>query len=219
MSDVEEGGATAWLLALHSSSEVLGVALQPLGRPEVPPQVRAFPLGRDLANALLPSVEAVLPAREWSHLARLAVATGPGGFTGTRLTVSLARTLCQQLDLPLDGISSFHLMARRLGVGTSLAGPHILSLELPRHGVVAGLYGEDPASPGGVAELRPPQLFRAEADLVRALGDHSRLLAQPQLPADASELLTFSQDCAIRGVEAPWSSVVPLYPTSPVEIP
>ena len=219
MSGPEQARSVGWLLALHSSSPVLGVALQPLGRPDLSPQLKAFPLAKELSNALLPCVEAVLPAEEWPHLARLAVATGPGGFTGTRLTVAMARTLAQQLGLPLDGISSFHLIARRLLAADPTASLVILSQELPRHGVVAGFYGVDPTAPGGVAELRQPRLYCNEEDLVRALGRHPRHIAEPQLPEDGAHLLAFSQEAASRGLQAPWASVVPLYPTSPVELP
>ncbi|MFN6339895.1 MAG: tRNA (adenosine(37)-N6)-threonylcarbamoyltransferase complex dimerization subunit type 1 TsaB [Cyanobacteriota bacterium] len=217
MSAAASMGGGGWVLALHSSSEVLGVAAQPLGAPAVAPRMEAFPLGRQLSNALLPCVEAVLPAREWSQLARLAVATGPGGFTGTRLTVALARTLAQQLGLPLDGFSSFHLMARRLLAADPTTIALILSQELPRHGVVAGLYGADPTRPGGVAELRAPRLYRCEEDLTRDLGPHDRRDALPSIPADVAHLLTFSQEAATFGLEAPWAAVLPLYPTSPVE--
>jgi tRNA threonylcarbamoyl adenosine modification protein YeaZ len=180
------------------------------------PQLASFPLGRALANALLPSVEAVLPASEWPHLARIAVAIGPGGFTGTRLTVSMARLLCQQLGLPLDGISSFHLMASRLLRIQATTLPLILCQALPRHGLVAGLYGVDPTHPGGVAELVPPRLFLTDEALLQALGDHPQHRAQSLLPEDVGELLAFSQVAAQKGLEAPWASVVPLYPTSPV---
>ena len=50
------------LLALHSSSESLGVAVQPLGQPAGPARVASFPLGRRLSNELLPCVEQLLPA-------------------------------------------------------------------------------------------------------------------------------------------------------------
>jgi tRNA threonylcarbamoyladenosine biosynthesis protein TsaB len=205
-----------WVLALHSSSETLGVALQPLHQPEIPARMAAFPLGRGLANSLLPCVETLLPARDWPRLARLAVATGPGGFTGTRLTVAMARTLAQQLNLSLDGISSFHLIARRLLATMPRGGTLILRQELPRHGVVAGLYQAEATALAGVAELSPPRLWSSETDLTRALGDHPHQMAQPSLPTDAGELLAFSQAAARSGLDAPWASVVPLYPTSPV---
>lgn len=216
MRAMEQSEQPGWVLALHSSSEVLAVAVQPLGRPEIPPRSQAFPLGRQLANALLPCVEEVLPAREWRHLARLAVATGPGGFTGTRLTVAMARTLAQQLALPLDGFSSFHLIARRLLGSEAVESPLILIQELPRHGLVAGLYQREASTLAGVAELWAPRLWRDEGALTDALGHHARQPAQTQHPQDAEELLAFSQEAARLGRIGPWAPVVPLYPTSPV---
>ena len=146
----------SWLLALHSSSEVLGVAVQPLGDGE-PAERRtdSFPLGRSLSNQLLVCVEQLLPASEWPRLGRLVVATGPGGFTGTRLTVVLARTLAQQLAIPLHGVSSFELVAARHGITT----PTWIVQELPRRGLVAALYGPDQGGLSGLVELRSPRLF------------------------------------------------------------
>lgn len=219
MTDRGRDGGLGWLLALHSSSDTLGLGLQELGKTEDSATTAVFPAGKGLANHLLPWVEALLPAREWPRLARLAVATGPGGFTGTRLTVALARTLAQQLDLPLDGISSFHLMARRWLAEEPCDAPFILSQELPRHGVVAGLYRAASPSLAGVAELCAPRLWRNEWELTQALGSHRRRVAQPQLPTDVVQLLVFSQEAARLGRTAPWATVVPLYPTSPVEVP
>ena len=145
MTGLPDPDGRPWLLALHSSSDSLGVGLQRLGATQ-PERLESFPLGRSLSNRLFDCLESVLPADAWPRLGRLAVATGPGGFTGTRLTVVLARTLAQQLALPLDGISSFQLMAGRLLAGPrppSAAGPFWLLQELPRRGVVAGLYGVD----------------------------------------------------------------------------
>lgn len=226
-----EGRPGSWLLALHSSGETLGVALQRLGEPG-PPQLAAFPLGRALSNDLFRCVEAVLPAEEWSQLARLAVATGPGGFTGTRLTVTLARTLAQQLALPLDGVGSFLLMARRmLRQPEPLAEPFWLVQELPRRGLVAGLYAPDPQHPGGALELLGPRLYREPTALADAEAHLAtpgfvagvsrppalRCPAQVQQPQDVAELLRWSQEAAAAGLPAPWQAVLPQYPTSPVD--
>ena len=101
------------VLALHSCTETLAVGVQSLEAGSggaSTPAVATFPLGRALSNEILDCVESILPASAWPRLSRLAVATGPGGFTGTRLTVVLARTLAQQLQLPLDGFSDFLLI-------------------------------------------------------------------------------------------------------------
>lgn len=224
-------GPGPWLLALHSSSDTLGVALQRLGD-GAPPRLAAFPLGRALSNDLFTCVEAVLPSSRWPQLGRLAVATGPGGFTGTRLTVTLARTLAQQLALPLDGVGSFLLMARRhLARPDCPPDPFWLVQELPRRGLVAGLYAPDPEQRGVALELAAPRLYRepaalaeVEANLVVGPGGEglsrppaARCPAQVHQPQDVAELLLFSQEAAAAGRPAPWSLVLPLYPTSPVD--
>lgn len=191
------------------------MALQSLLEPEAPPLIRTFPLGRRLSNDLFACVEEVLPASSWPRLARLAVATGPGCFTGTRLTVVMARTLAQQLALPLDGVSSFLLVARRLwqaGEPLTTADPFWLLQDLPRRGVVAGAYALDAHAPGGVVERQPPRLFAAAA----AVPPGPQLLAVVEAGADVAQLLAFSQAAAAVGGPAPWATVLPLYPTSPV---
>ena len=205
------------LLALHSSSESLGVAVQPLGEPAVAARVESFPLGRRLSNELLPCVEQLLPADQWPQLGRLAVATGPGGFTGTRLTVVLARTLAQQLAIPLHGFSSFLLIARRLLASQAPheAGQRLwLEQVLPRRGSVVGCYGLDPAALGGVAELELPRLVRPGESWG---GDGPCAAAVVDPEADALQLLELAQLAQAADLAGPWAPVLPLYPTSPVE--
>ncbi|MBD2423910.1 tRNA (adenosine(37)-N6)-threonylcarbamoyltransferase complex dimerization subunit type 1 TsaB [Cyanobium sp. FACHB-13342] len=198
------------VLALHSSSEVLGVGVRWLpgsGPVDAPPALRAFPLGRGLSNQLLSCIEELLPADQWPQISRLAVATGPGGFTGTRLTVVLARTLAQQLQVPLDGVSSFLLAARRLGIHQ----PTWLVQELPRRGVVAGLYGPGGAD-GALTELEQPRLFGPGTTLPPGV----QVPATALLPDDVDQLLDLSLRAHAQGLTAPWQPVLPLYPTSPV---
>jgi tRNA threonylcarbamoyladenosine biosynthesis protein TsaB len=220
--------AVPLLLALHSSSETLALGVQPLpaaGVPPAPAQLACHPLGRRLSNALLPSLEALLPAEHWPRLARLVVATGPGGFTGTRLTVVFARTLAQQLAIPLHGFSSFLLMARRLGgeAGPLAAAPRFwLHQELPRRGTVAGCYGADAQVCGGMAEVVVPRLFRPGEPLPW-LAPSDQQSAPPALPAqvepeaDVAQLLDLGQRAHRAALAGPWQPVLPLYPTSPVE--
>ncbi|MCT0198113.1 tRNA (adenosine(37)-N6)-threonylcarbamoyltransferase complex dimerization subunit type 1 TsaB [Synechococcus sp. CS-1325] len=201
------------LLALHSSTDTLAVGLQPLGGGLA--TVASHPLGRSLGNELLVCVERQLPASRWSELGRLAVATGPGGFTGTRLSVVLARTLAQQLGCPLDGFSSFLLCARCLwlaGESGSRHSPFWVTQVLPRRGVVAGRYQADSAALGGLAEMELPRLFPSLSALSGAPCFEARL----DPAADLSQLLLLSQAAAAAGRPAPWQPVLPIYPTSPV---
>lgn len=195
------------ILALHSSSEVLGVGVQSLGNGRSACSA-AFPLGRALANDLLGCVEQLLPASQWRQLGRLVVATGPGSFTGTRLTVVLARTLAQQLQIPLHGVSSFLLAAARHGITE----PTWVVQELPRRGRVAGLYGPEPRALAGVRELEPARLF--------AIGTEPpagpQVPAAALIPADVDTLLAMGLAAEREQLVGPWQPVLPLYPTSPV---
>jgi tRNA threonylcarbamoyl adenosine modification protein YeaZ len=207
------------LVALHSSSDCLAVGLQPHSCSE-PPQVRAFPLGRQLSGALLPCLEQLLPAERWPEIGRLVVATGPGGFTSTRLTVVLARTLAQQLAVPLHGFGSFLPVARRL----VRQGPELAEVErfwlaqdLPRRGTVAGCYGADPAALGAIAELQQPRLFLPGEAFAGGLAPELILPAAVDAPLDVLELLALGQAAAAQGLAGPWQPVLPIYPTSPVD--
>lgn len=131
------------LMALHSSSETFGVAVQDPLLPQEGPRVAVFDDGRALSNTLIGRVAALLPQERWSDLEGLAVATGPGGFTGTRLSVVMARTLAQQLNCRLIGVSSYALMAARLVEQLppeQRRSPFWIQRELPRRGWVAGCY-------------------------------------------------------------------------------
>ncbi|QEY32886.1 tRNA (adenosine(37)-N6)-threonylcarbamoyltransferase complex dimerization subunit type 1 TsaB [Synechococcus sp. RSCCF101] len=204
------------ILALHSSSSSLGVACAEAWPPEGGERVRCFPLGRALSTSLLHCVEEVLPAGRWPRLVRLAVATGPGGFTGTRLTVVMARTLAQQLGCPLNGISSFLLMAHRLiAEGRSGPGPFWIRQELPRRGFVVGRYGcpdggEDPV------ELSVPHLVPLEQEA--GWRDHGEPVHPflDAVPRDVTCLLQRARRAHQGGQPAAWGPVLPIYPTSPV---
>ena len=194
------------LVALHSSSDCLAVGLQPLSGSEAP-QVRAFPLGRQLSGALLPCLEQLLPAERWHEIGRLVVATGPGGFTSTRLTVVLARTLAQQLAVPLHGFGSFLPVARRLvRQGPELADVERfwLAQDLPRRGTVAGCYGADPAALGAIAELQQPRLFLPGEAFAQGLAPELILPAAVEAPLDVLELLALGQAAAALGLAGPW---------------
>ena len=192
-------------LALHSCSERLGLALLEPGGIRSDQQL----LGRDLAKGLLPALEALLPPERWSDLQWLAVATGPGGFTGTRLTVVLARTLAQQLAIPLWGWGSFELIARRRQDELPPEGGVWIGQTLPRRGVVAGRYG---LVEGQVQELEAPRLHRQGWDALPGAGWEAQM--EPEL--EARLLLQLGQQAAAAGLPGPWQPVLPLYPTSPV---
>ncbi len=65
------------------------------------------------ASAIIPTLSNLLIEAGWhkSDLKAIVVGIGPGSFTGIRIAVVTARTLCQALNLPLLGINEFECYA------------------------------------------------------------------------------------------------------------
>ncbi len=84
-------------------------------------------MARGQAELLLPMLEAVLAAggATWRDLAAVAVCTGPGNFTGLRLSVAAARGLALGLGIPAIGITRFETLAH----GT--VGPALVMIAAP----------------------------------------------------------------------------------------
>ncbi len=95
-------------LALHTSTTELGLAISDF---DTIHRHRTWDLGRDLSSQLHGLLQEFLPSQHWSELTFITVCIGPGGFTGTRIGVATARTLAQQLNIPLFGISSLAAIA------------------------------------------------------------------------------------------------------------
>lgn len=95
-------------LALHTTTGELGIAIinqQGLSR------FQSWDLGRDLANNLQEKLGKFLPPMVWQDLDFIAVAKGPGSFTSTRIGIVTAKTIAQQLDIPVFGISTLESLA------------------------------------------------------------------------------------------------------------
>ena len=195
------------LLALHSCSDAFGMALLDPEQPGNEPFVQVHPDGRGLSNSLISRVQAILPSERWSQLQGLAVATGPGGFTGTRLTVVMARTLAQQLECPLLGVSSYALMAPRLELRLPLSkqGQPLITQEAPAGG---GRWS--------VPDQRRAGARTQPADLAAARASPSPPLRRNWMWRRMGRLLQLLQRSHRAGVAMPWAGVLPIYPTSPV---
>lgn len=89
------------------------------------------------------------------QLEGVAVVTGPGGFTGIRTGLAVAKTLAQSLEIPLVGISSLDAMQEGFA-GLGLIAPMI---DARRGEVFAALYKKGPET----ETLIEPGLWTTEA--------------------------------------------------------
>lgn len=95
-------------LALHTNSPQLGLAISNYSGDT---RCQTWDLGRELSTHLHQHLAEFLRPQTWADLAFIAVAKGPGSFTGTRIGIVTARTLAQQLDIPLFAISTLAALA------------------------------------------------------------------------------------------------------------
>ncbi len=98
------------ILAFDTSAAHCAAALLSAGR-IVSSASEAMPRGQ--AERLMPLLESVLKDANctWRDLDAIGVGTGPGNFTGIRISVSAARGLALGLSVPAVGVSGFEASA------------------------------------------------------------------------------------------------------------
>ena len=207
-----------YLLALHSCSESFGIAIKDTGNPETKINSEVFNIGRSLSNKLFSCIETILPKKFWKQITRISVAQGPGSFTSTRLTISMARTIAQQINCSLDSMSSFHLMAPRLYKvldKNQILNPFWIKDVLPRRGIVAGKYQfvkiHKESNFYEFNEIISPKLIRAEEMIEPSIE------ASNNIEKDIISLINYSQYCQNSKVQSNWQKTLPIYPTSPID--
>jgi tRNA threonylcarbamoyladenosine biosynthesis protein TsaB len=151
------------ILAIDTALGALSVAVLDSAAAE-PLAVERVLMERGHAEALVPMIERVAGQVEGglASLDRIAVAVGPGSFTGIRVGIAAARALGLALEIPVVGVSTL----------AALAAPLILSMD---SGVIAAAldarHGQiyvQAFGPGGQTVLSPR--LALVRDAVRALG-------------------------------------------------
>ncbi|MCU0550308.1 MAG: tRNA (adenosine(37)-N6)-threonylcarbamoyltransferase complex dimerization subunit type 1 TsaB [Leptolyngbya sp. Prado105] len=189
-------------LAIHTSSPDLGLAIANFSGES---RSSIQNLGRDLSSSLHTHLVEFLSPQTWQDLAFVAVAIGPGGFTGTRIGVVLARTLAQQLEIPLFGVSSL------AAVASGHSGTIALSMPAQRGELYTALYqGSDAVQPDAV--MTPEQW-------VEALEKHSidhRIEVESEQGKYVEGVLAIALQQWKNGDRPSWSEVLPYYGQHPV---
>ncbi len=96
-------------LAIHTSTRQLGLGIIDSSKIT---RVKFWDLDRDMVTHLHQYLQEFLKPQRWQDLAFIAVAKGPGSFTSIRIGLVTARTLAQQLKIPLLCISSLAALAQ-----------------------------------------------------------------------------------------------------------
>ncbi len=129
---------------------------------------RSVDMAKGQAEFLLPMIEDLLEkaALTWPNITKIAVGTGPGNFTGIRISVALARGLSLGLGVPAVGITGF--VARAHDVSTD---DFWVSIPAPRDQIYVQRFGPDTSSQTDPARMLPSAEFDPQGAPVLHLGD------------------------------------------------
>ena len=171
----------------------------------------------DLCNNLICDFNKFISKEDLQKVNKISVSIGPANFNASRLIVVLARTISQQINCPLEGFSSFEIMAKRIASKNNIFKNNQsfwIYKKLKRKGFIAGKYEicndvknsldlviRETVLPKVVEKLESKELF------FEAIYDDKE---------DLKELLDLSNKNLLNSNIDSWRKVLPLYPISPI---
>ena len=174
-------------------------------------------LDNDLCNNLITDFHKFISEENLQKINKISVSIGPGNFNASRLIVVLARTISQQMNCPLEGFSSFEIMAKRIASKNNIFTDQQsfwIYKKLKRNGFIAGKYEICHK------EERNSDLVIRETVLPKVLKEfESKDLffeANYKDKEDLTELLDLSNINCLNTSTNSWQKVLPLYPISPI---
>ncbi|MEB3355663.1 MAG: tRNA (adenosine(37)-N6)-threonylcarbamoyltransferase complex dimerization subunit type 1 TsaB [Synechococcales bacterium] len=208
-------------LAIHTTTPQLGLAI---ANHDGLIRSQTWDLGRAMSTHLHLYLTEFLQPQTWADLAFIAVARGPGGFTGTRLGVVTARILAQQLNCPLFAVSTLAAIAWS-AAPTAPASDIAVEMPARRGDVFAAIYSLSVNQSANATSDLPIKSVLADTVLAaeawqQTLAAHPqpyhRVIAEGGLGHTAPHLLELALFDWQRGDRPHWSAALPYYGQSPV---
>lgn len=202
-----------YVLGLDTTSSALTLGISNF---EQINRYQTWDLGRDISIHLHHYLEDFLAPLSWSDLGWLVVAQGPGSFTGTRIGVVTARTLAQQLHIPLYGVST--LMAQAYAYASSLSKVNedeLIAVEYPgQRGSVYGSLFTWEASNQTLSPYKPLQYVELEVwqHLLSTEEIHHHLYPDTVEPKDICQaMIALAHQQWQAGQQPTWQEILPYY--------
>ncbi|MEO1373180.1 MAG: tRNA (adenosine(37)-N6)-threonylcarbamoyltransferase complex dimerization subunit type 1 TsaB [Cyanobacteria bacterium J06635_10] len=200
-------------LALHTTTPELGLAISNFAddfRSDV------WKLERNVSNLMHQYLMEFIKPQTWADMAFVAVARGPGGFTGTRIGVVAARTLGQQLNIPVFPISTLAAVAWENRGDNDAA----IAVQMPaqRGRVFAGIY-QVSRDGSGLTTVMPdtvivPQVWQEKLDSWHE--NYQLVEANSGLAATVTSILQLAYLDWQQGKYPDWTEALPFYGQHPV---
>ncbi len=203
-----------YALGLHTTSPELGLGLSNFKGD----RYQTWKLGRDLSTHLHDYLAEFILPQTWSDLLFIAVAKGPGSFTGSRIGIVTARTLAQQLDIPLFSISTLAAIAGSQASKSGVDRDMMIAVEIPaqRDEVFAAIY-QVTQSQLGLAPVLPDASLPIQGwqQTLEAWSLHHQVIRVDERGVSIEDACKALLDLAYQqwqlGDRPHWSKAVPLY--------
>ena len=202
-------------LALHTASRELGLAISNFAGDS---RCQTWNLDRDLATHLHQYLVEFIQPQTWADLAFIAVAKGPGGFTGTRMGMVTARTLAQQLDIPVFAVSTLAAVACSSSKKSISTQDMALQMPAQRGQLFGAVYSINKDS--GLTELFPDTVMTPESwqEKLDSWGNSYQLIeVGSELGWSVSSVLELAYLEWQTGSRPDWSDALPFYGQHPVK--
>lgn len=197
-------------LAIHTTSPELGLALADFNGDT---RSNNWNLGLDLSAYLHQYLSEFIAPQTWQDLEFIAVAKGPGSFTATRIGMVTARTLAQQLNIPLFAISSLKAFAWREKDSDRLIA---VQMEARRNQIFVAIYEPFQA---GLKDYLVDTTMNLETwqQTLNSLKTKYKLIETPtNLGHTAESLLELAYFDRKLGNNPDWFQALPFYGQKPV---
>ncbi len=196
-------------LALHTTSSQLGLAISNFAGDT---RAQTWDLGRDLSNLLHQYLADFIQPQSWDAIAFIAVANGPGSFTSTRIGMVTARTLGQQLNIPVFSLSSLAVFVWSQRSPEIINQPIPLQLKATQDQVYGAVY--QITEQAQLLTLMPDTLLEPEQwqeKLSHFAPNHEPQIVSDQLGNTASDLLDLAHQDWQAGKRPTWAEALPFY--------
>lgn len=201
-------------LAIHTTTPQLGIAIDNFTGDS---RHQVWDLGRDLSSSLHQYLQQIIQPQTWQDIQFIAVAKGPGGFTGTRIGVVAARTLGQQLDIPVYGISTLAAVAHATLKDIKPDFLVAVQMNTRREQLFVAVYR---VSPEGIWYDYLANTTTNEAQWQQTLAKLEQpwqlVKVQDEIAHTVDSILALADVRYRHGLKSQWSDVMPFYGQHPV---
>ena len=196
-------------LALHTSSSQLGLAISNF---DTETRSQVWDLGRELSNVLHQHLSDFICPQTWDAIAFIAVAKGPGSFTSTRIGLVTARTLGQQLKIPVFAFSSLAIFAWSIRDQVRINQLIPVQMSATKEQIYGAIY--QISEQGKLITILPDSLLEPEQwqEKLAYFAPTANIFITPEhLGNNVSDLLNLAYQDWQAEIRPIWSEALPFY--------